>query len=152
MLDDAISLVKGMDFYGKATKPYVNNSNKADPLNGKFCTMPVKMAFKDKGTKQQVEQILRTKCKVQCTTPYPVNLRKAIKAAVETNRAKYAGQFIQARVDAEAGVLRLSRKEGKEGKWVNNFEVIKLSESDMATGRPGFPDEAEQMSVDQQAL
>ena len=136
MLEDAISLVKGMEFYGKTTKPYTNKSKAADPMNGKFCTIPVKMNFKDKETKQQVESMLRNKCKIQCTTPYPLNLRKAIRETVETQKVKFPEQFIQVRIDPEALSLKLSRK-GKDGKWFNNYETIPLDDSVLDLGRTG---------------
>ena len=136
MLEDAISLVKGMEFYGKSTKPFTNKGKVDDPRNGKFCTIPVKMNFKDKETKQQVESLLRNKCKIQCTTPYPLNLRKAIRATVETEKAKYPEHFIQVRVDPEALSLKLSRK-GKDGKWFNSYETILLDDSVLDLGRTG---------------
>ena len=140
MLDDAISLVKGMEFYGKVTKPFANKKNPADPKNGKFCTIPVKMGFKDKDTRQQVESLLRTRCKMQCTTPYPLNLRKVIRTTIESHKVKYPEQFIQVRVDAEAASLKLSRKQ--DGKWLNCYETIVLDEAALDISRPGFPDDA----------
>jgi len=130
MLDDAISLVKGMDFYGKVTKAFLNKGKKDDVRNGKFCTLPVKLAFKDKDTKQQAESLFRNKCKVQCTTPYPLNLRKAIRSAVEGEKAKFTEDFIQVRVDPEEAILKISRKSGgKDGKWLNNYATIQLDDS-----------------------
>jgi len=131
MLDDAISLVKGMDFYGKVTKTFSNKNKPEDPMNGKFCTLPVKLAFKDKETKQQAESLLRSKCKIQCTTPYPLNLRKAIRKAIEEEKAKFKEEFIQVRVDPEAGTLKVSRKAGGKtgGKWFNNYTTIQLEDS-----------------------
>ena len=131
MLDDAISLVKGMDFYGKVTKTFTNKNKPEDPMNGKFCTLPVKLAFKDKETKQQAESLLRSKCKIQCTTPYPLNLRKAIRKAIEEEKAKFKEEFIQVRVDPEAGTLKVSRKAGGKtgGKWFNNYTTIQLEDS-----------------------
>jgi len=143
MLDDAISLIKGMEFYGKVTKSYSNKNKADDPNNGKFCTLPVKLSFKDKDTKQKVESLLRGRCKVQCTTPYPLNLRKVIKATLDTEKVKYPKEFIQVKVDAEAACLRLSRKaEGKEGKWTNHYDTVMLDTSAMELGRPGQPAEA----------
>jgi len=138
MLEDAISLVKGMEFYGKTTKPFVNKKNAADPTNGKFCTLPVRMNFRDRETKQQVESLLRNKCKIQCTTPYPLNLRKAIRATIEAEKVKFPEQFIQVRVDPESLSLKLSRKQGgKEGKWLNNYDTVLLEDSVLDLGRTG---------------
>jgi len=131
MLDDAVSLVKGMEFYGKVTKPFVNKGKTDDARNGKFCTLPVKLAFRDKETKQKAESLLRSKCKVQCTTPYPLNLRKAIRKAIEEEKGKFKEEFIQVRVDPEAGTLKVSRKTGGKtgGKWFNNYTTIQLDDS-----------------------
>jgi hypothetical protein len=68
-LDDALSMATGLDFFGKVTKPYQNKFNDNDPLNGKFCTMPVKMNFKSKEARTRTEKILKKKCKVACTVP-----------------------------------------------------------------------------------
>jgi hypothetical protein len=89
------------------------------------------LAFKDKETKQQAESLLRSKCKVQCTTPYPLNLRKAIRKAIEEEKAKFKEEFIQVRVDPEAGTLKISRKSGGKtgGKWFNNYTTIQLDDS-----------------------
>ena len=147
VLEDAISLIKGMEFYGKTTKLYSNKNKQADPKNGKFCTIPVKLNFKDKDTKQQVESLLRNKCKVQCTTPYPLNLRKAIRTVIEEQKVKYPEQFIQVRVDAEGLSLKLSRKQdGKDGKWLNNYETIALDDSVLDLGKVSNSSD-EQMEV-----
>ena len=75
MLEDTLSMVKGMEFFGKVTKSYVNKQKEDDPANGTFCTLPVRMNFKDKAAKVRAEKVLRTSCKLQCSTPYLVKLR-----------------------------------------------------------------------------
>ena len=79
VLEDTLSMMKGMEFFGKVSKPYANKNDASDSRIGKFHTLPVKMVFKDKDAKGRAEQVLRRNCKVNCTTPYPVPLRKAIK-------------------------------------------------------------------------
>ena len=132
MLDDAISMIKNMEFYGKVTKPYLNKSRPTDQNQGKFYTLPVKVSFKDKETKVKVESLLRKKCKIQCSTPYPPNLRQVIRNTVTEQKILHPEQFIQVKVDAEAAALILSRKEG--GTWINNYARIPLTEKDMDTG------------------
>jgi hypothetical protein len=56
-LDDTLSMVKNMEYFGKATK----KAAKKD-----FFTIP----NKDKDTRASAESNLRKLCKVSCTTPY----------------------------------------------------------------------------------
>ncbi len=66
-LDDTLSMVKNMDYFGKTTKQ----------AKGKeFFTIPVKLAYKDKETRIAAEQNLRKLCKVSCTTPYHNDVEK----------------------------------------------------------------------------
>ena len=57
VLEDTLSVMKGMEFFGKVTKPYNNAKNVSDALNGKYCTLPVKMVFKDKDSKVRAEAV-----------------------------------------------------------------------------------------------
>ena len=137
ILEDTLSVMKGMEFFGKVTKVYNNTKNNGDELNGKFCTLPVKMVFKDKDSKARAEAVLRKTCKLQCTTPYPPLLRKLIKETIDSYRGKFPDSFIQVKVDAEGGKLLLSRRSKEDNKWTNNFEVIPISASAMTLGRVG---------------
>ena len=83
ILEDTFSVMKGLELFGKVTKPFQNKQKADDPLNGKYHTLPVKMVFKDKDAKARAETVLRNTCKVQCTTPYPPRLRKVIKDTVD---------------------------------------------------------------------
>ena len=137
ILEDTLSVMKGMEFFGKVTKVYNNTKNNGDELNGKFCTLPVKMVFKDKDSKARAEAVLRKTCKLQCTTPYPPLLRKLIKETIDSYRGKFPDSFIQVKVDAEGGKLLLSRRSKEDNKWTNNFEVIPISAGAMSLGRVG---------------
>jgi len=136
MLEDTLSMVKGMEFFGKVTKPFSNKSAPQDPENGKYCTIPVKMAFKDKDSKVRAETVLRTTCKLQCSTPYPLKLRQVIKETIAAQKAAHPEEFIQVRVDAENGMLKISRKVGGRlaGKWHNNVDVVTLTDEVMDMG------------------
>ena len=144
VLEDTLSVMKGMEFFGKVTKPYNNAKNVSDALNGKYCTLPVKMVFKDKDSKVRAEAVLRKTCKLQCTTPYPPHLRKLIKETIDSYTVhctgKFPDSFIQVWVDPEGEKLVLSRKNKEDGKWTNNFEAVKLDATAMSLGRVGNTD------------
>ena len=145
MLDDVLSMVRSMDFFSKVTKPFANKTNTDDTRNGKFCTIPVKLTFKDRDTRSQAEATLRKKCKVQCTTPYPTNLRSAIKAALDTEKAKFKEHFIQVKVDPEAFCLRLSRRQ--DGVWINNYATLPLDNKVMELGNTSNREATEGMDT-----
>ena len=56
-IDDIISVVKKMSFFGKSTRSVRNTKNPS--INGSFCTIPVKYEFRDKATKLFAEETLR---------------------------------------------------------------------------------------------
>ena len=70
-IDDVLSMTAGMSLFGNGTKSYKNPKDKE---SGSFCTLPVKYEFRDKDTRIRAETTLRSRCKVRCTTPYPVIL------------------------------------------------------------------------------
>ena len=135
VLEDTLSVMKGMEFFGKATKAFRNKGNEQDTRNGSFHTLPVKMVFKDRDMKSKAESVLRTKCKVQCSTPYHIQLRKAIKALVDTHRDTFPENFIQVRVDAENLMLKVSRKCKADNKWINNYESVPITGSSLEIGK-----------------
>jgi hypothetical protein len=106
-LDDVLSVVKGMKFYGRSTKTY---RNPKDRLSGSYCTIPVRYDFSDKETRTHAETVFRDKCKVQCSTPYPLILREAIKQVVEQTKQKYPNNFVKVNVDTNAMQLLVVRR------------------------------------------
>jgi len=117
-LDDTLSMVRSMDYFGKTTKKAKDKE---------YFTIPVKLAFKDKDTKIAAEQNLRKLCKVSCTTPYHATLRDFIRTVVDECKGKYRDTFIQAKVDAENMRLRISYLE--KGEWHNDVELVDLPDS-----------------------
>ena len=135
VLEDTLSVMKGMEFFGKATKLYTNKNNAADQQNGKYCTLPVKMVFRDRESKARAEAVLRKSCKLQCSTPYPTQLRKVIKNTIEVYRGKFPENFIQVKVDPERLQLKLSRRpKADNARWINDFEVVKLEDDVLDLG------------------
>ncbi len=69
ILDDILTCAN-MEFLGKGgSKKYYNKLKPNDPLNGKFCTVPIKLTFKSKEERVRAEQSLRKYCKVKCSIP-----------------------------------------------------------------------------------
>jgi hypothetical protein len=101
-LDDVLSIVKGMKFYGRATKSYINSK---DSLSGSYCTIPVRYDFTDKESRLYAETVLRDRCKVQCSTPYPLILREAIKQLVDETKARYRSDYVKVNVDTSSMTL-----------------------------------------------
>ena len=135
ILEDTLSLAKGLEFFGKVTKPYVNSRDKDDPANNTFHTLPVRMSFKDKDAKIRAEKVLRSSCKISCTTPYPPNLRAAISKVMSAQKAAHKEDFVQVRVDLEKFTLNVSRK--IDGTWRNNIETVPINDDAMDLSRPG---------------
>jgi hypothetical protein len=106
-IDDALSVVTGMKFYGRATKSYQKTN---DPLSGSFCTVPVRYDFHDKETKSYAENVLRDKCKVQCSTPYPLILRETIRQVINGVKNEYPNSYVRVSVDTSDMCLRVARR------------------------------------------
>jgi hypothetical protein len=122
-IDDALSVVTGIHFYGNTTKTYRKNG---DRLSGSFCTVPVKYDFNDRDTRIAVEQILRTKCNVNCTTPYPPILRECIRRTINSAKKDFPGDFVKVSVDPVNRTLKVARRPEKNAKWVYACADIKL--------------------------
>jgi hypothetical protein len=69
-MDDILSCAS-IDILGKGSRPFYNRKDTMDPRNGKMCTVPIKLTFRDKEVRFQAELALKKACKVKCGTPYP---------------------------------------------------------------------------------
>ena len=113
-IDDTLSMTTGMTLFGNTTKTYVNPKDKE---SGSFCTIPVKYEFKDKDTRIRAEAILRSRCKVSCSTPYPQYLRVCIKQVVDRVKQKFPGESVRVNVDTGRLSLSVARRSDKESEW-----------------------------------
>ena len=121
-IDDVLSVVTGMSFYGKATKTY---RNPRDTVNsGSFCTVPVKYSFKDKDTRIRAEMVLRDTCKVNCSTPYPIILRETIRQVVNFVKKDYPDNMVRVNVDLSNLGLRVARKPPGSGQYWKDYKHI----------------------------
>ena len=87
MIDDALSCSQ-LEFLGFGTRKFYNNRDKTDKRNGKMCTVPVRMDFKNKETRIQAENTLRSICKVKCSIPYPRKLRTLINETIAEGKKR----------------------------------------------------------------
>jgi hypothetical protein len=130
-LDDALDMVTRMEFFGKVTKKAAKKGGGEE----NFCTIPVRLCFKDKETREAADGRLRSLCKMGGTIPYHRTLRNVISSVIEVNKASYPNSYIQVKVDAENMKLKVSRRTA--GVWHNNIETVDLPESVLDLSRHG---------------
>ena len=100
MIDDTLSCSQ-LEFLGSGTRKFYNNRDNTDKRNGKMCTVPVRMDFKNKETRVQAETTLRSICKVNCSIPYPRKLRMMITEIISSGKRLREGLFIKVKVDID---------------------------------------------------
>jgi hypothetical protein len=130
-LDDALAMVTKMEFFGKQTKKSKNKLGEEDD----FCSIPVKLCFKGKETREAADSRLRKLCKMGGTVPYHRTLRNVINITIDDAKKKYPRSFIQVKVDVENFQLKISKLQ--DGTWMNNVEVVELPESVLDLSRTG---------------
>jgi hypothetical protein len=132
-LDDAIEMCTRMEFFGKETKKALKKGKSGEEED--FYTMPVRLYFKDKVTRDAADARMRKMCKMGGSIPYHRTLRNVINTVVEEGKAKFPSSYIQVKVDAEKFQLRVSRRE--DGVWYNNIEIVPLPPSVLDLSRAG---------------
>ena len=136
-IDDLLSVTENMSFFGATTKTYRNVN---DPSNAAFCTVPVKYEFKDKDTRIRAETLLRSKCKVNCSVPYPVIIRECIKQAVKSGKAARPESYVRVNVDPANLCLKLAWRAKTEKQWTNHSLPIPLPPEVLNTKARTAPD------------
>jgi hypothetical protein len=111
-MDDILSCAS-IDILGKGSRPFYNRKDTADPRNGKMCTVPIKLSFKDKETRFEAEMTLKKACKVKCGTPYPKKLHVIIDEFVNSCKADSPGNFILAKVDVDKMLVTAKARSDK---------------------------------------
>jgi hypothetical protein len=132
-LDDALEMCTRMEFFGKETKKALKKGKSGEEED--FYTMPVRLYFKDKVTRDAADARMRKMCKMGGSIPYHRTLRNVINTVVEEGKAKFPSSYIQVKVDAEKFQLRVSRRE--DGVWFNNIETVPLPPSVLDLSRAG---------------
>jgi hypothetical protein len=130
-VDDILSQVVRMEFFGSKTAPCKNPANKS--LNGKFYTVPVKFMFKDRKTAQTAADILREFMGINSTTPYHKALRAAMNRAIGRAKEENPGYQAKTNLDLNGKTLKcFIRPDVKPpGSWAPYGESIPLSFADM---------------------
>jgi hypothetical protein len=118
ILDDILTCAN-MEFLGKGgSKKYYNKLKPNDPLNGKFCTVPIKLTFKSKEERVRAEQSLRKYCKVKYSTPYPKKLRTLIGNVVKEGKQKKPEHYIRVKVDSNKMTVSAQASiKNPNGRW-----------------------------------
>jgi hypothetical protein len=130
-IDDVLSATTGVMFYASVTKSY---KNPKDDASGSYCTVPVHYDFKDRETRVQAEKILRTACKINCATPYPVVLRECIRQTNEFFRGFYNTLYVSTSVDIAKMSLRVSYKLDKSSPWSSHDKLIAIPHDALNVG------------------
>jgi hypothetical protein len=130
-LDDALAMVTKMDFFGKQTKKSKDKHGNDED----FCTIPVKLSFKDRETREAADSRLKKLCKMGGTVPYHRTLRNVINTVLDECKQKFPDSYIQVKVDVETFQLKISRLSG--GVWFNNVDKVDLPESVLDLSRMG---------------
>ena len=115
-IDDVLSCAK-LEFLGTQSRKFFNRKNASDTRNNTFCTLPVRMDFKNKATRIQAEIAMRKICKVSCSTPYPKRLRTMLDNLVKEGKARSPDSFIRTRVNADKLTIDVHAKVGES--WVD---------------------------------
>ncbi len=137
-LDDVLGLAKGITFYGKQTKTYKNPKDPAQ--SGSFCTIPVRYDFKNRDTRARAEAVLRGRCKVQCSTPYPLILRECIKQATAKVKQQFPDATVRVNIDANKFALKLSKKSSSDLRFQDWDTPIQLPTAALDINAKKIPD------------
>jgi len=136
-LDDIFSVIKKMKLMGKTTRSV--RSRKDVSINGSYCTIPVKYEFQDVGTKIYAEEVLRSTCKAQCSTPYPTILREAIRQIIEDQKEEHPDNLIRVRVDTKKMAFKIARRP-RGGSWINSTKTVKIPEDCLDVDSRNIPE------------
>lgn len=127
-----------MKFYGNKTKSYRNPS---DPISGSFCTVPVRLDFKDRDTKALAESVFRARCKANCSTPYHPALRDCIKMVSNQVRKDFPNDYVRINADAKRIGLRVFKSPPNEKKdWKLLVDLVPLPDAALDADSKALPD------------
>jgi hypothetical protein len=130
-VDDILSQVVRMEFFGSKTSPCKNPADKS--LNGKFYTVPVKFMFKDRKSAQTAADILHDFMGINSTTPYHRSLRAAMNKVITKAKEENPGYQAKTNLDLNGKSLKcFIRPDIKPpGRWVPHGDSVPLSYADM---------------------
>ena len=126
-IDDALSVADNLSFFGSTTKSLTGKSANS----GAYCTIPVCYKFPSKDIRSKAEQVLRSKCKVSCSTPYPQALRACIKTVLEDGKLARPDDFCSVSVDMAQLSFKVSWRGKNTSVWSRFDKLIPIPASVM---------------------
>ena len=124
-IDDAISVADNISFFGRTTKSFKGKGDNS----GSFCTIPVCYSFPDKETRIKAEQVIRSRCKASCATPYPQSLRECMKQVLESGRRARPDDFCSVSLDLPKLSLRVAWRVKGTSNWIRHDNLITIPEA-----------------------
>ena len=121
-IDDALSVAEKISFFGSTTKSLTGKSQNS----GAYCTIPVCYTFPNKDIRMKAEQVLRTRCKVNCSTPYPQALRGCIKTVLEDGKRARPEDFCSVSVDSSNLCFKVSWRARNSSSWSKFNKLIPI--------------------------
>jgi len=130
-VDDILSQVVRMDFFGSKTSPCKNPADKSS--NCKYYTVPVKFVFKDRKAAQTAADLLREYMGINSTTPYHRSLRAAMNRVIGKAKEENPGYQAKTNLDLNGKSLKcFIRPDIKPpGSWAPYGNNVPLSHADM---------------------
>ncbi len=125
----------GLDWTGLDCTGLDRTHRTGQDRTGQDRTIPVKLCFKDKETREAADARLKKLCKMGGIIPYHRTLRNVMNQTINDCKKKYPNSFIQVRVDVDKFQLKVSRFHC--GEWSNNIETVDLPESVLDLSRMG---------------
>jgi hypothetical protein len=120
-IDDVLSVVRNVEFFGRKTKTYINPK---DDKSGSYCTVPVRYEFANKEDRFEAEKYLKNKCGIHCSTPYPIILRECIRQVSDKVRKDYPGNHVKVSVDTGKFCLRVATRAASDSDKQNKWEYF----------------------------
>jgi hypothetical protein len=123
-IDDVLSVVRNVEFFGRKTKTYINPK---DDKSGSYCTVPVRYEFSNKEERFEAEKYLKDKCGIHCSTPYPIILRESIRQVSDKVHKDFPGHHVKVSVDTGKFCLRVAKRAPSDTDKQNKWEYFERS-------------------------
>jgi hypothetical protein len=123
-IDDVLSIVRKVEFFGRKTKTYTNPK---DEKSGSYCTVPVRYELSSREERFEAKKYLKDKCGIHCSTPYPIILRECIRQVSDKVRKDYPGNHVKVNVDTGKFCLRVATRPPSDSNRQNKWEYFERS-------------------------
>ena len=117
LVDDAVSCVTTTEFLGTRSAPFENKQSKADPCNKSFCSMPVKLTFRDRGSRINFEQTMRSLCNLCAAISLPKHISDFRTLIADKIKSSSLNCFVSIRLNSENQSLVALTKKEANSQW-----------------------------------